>query len=143
MDARTQKQQHACTHNRAAPRNLGRAAARRAVWINCSDRFAHPYTRAAADAWIDTCISSDAPGAPHSQLAIEVAGAAAGGIGVFHRGDVQRHTKELGYWLGERHWGCGVGGGAVGAFLDYLWGAFPDMVGGPLGPLAGRVQLTE
>lgn len=103
--------------------------ARRAVWLNCSDRFAHPYTRADADAWIAACLSADGPGAPASQLAIEIGGAAAGGIGIFHRDGVQRRTKELGYWLGEAHWGRGLGGRVVAAFLPHVWSAFPEAVG--------------
>jgi RimJ/RimL family protein N-acetyltransferase len=113
---------------------------RRSVWINTSDRFPSPYTRAAADAWVATANAADAPGAPITQLAIEVGGAACGGIGVFSRGDVQRRTKELGYWLGPSLWGRGIGGEAVDAFLPYLFAAFPDLVGRGQARVRGKLR---
>ena len=51
---------------------------------------------------------------PETQFAIEVDGEAAGGIGVFLQQDVERYSAEIGYWLGEAHWGRGLAT-AVGA----------------------------
>ncbi|KAF8059743.1 Heat shock 70 kDa protein [Scenedesmus sp. PABB004] len=115
---------------------FARHASDREVWINCSDRWQHPFTVELARQWIrDVCLTPDAPPAPgqparHSQLAIELRGGAGvvGGIGAARRCGVQRHTRELGFWLGREHWGRGVGGAAVRAFVSHAFSpaGFPD-----------------
>ena len=45
---------------------------------------------------------------PRTVWAIEVDGEAAGGIGIEQLTDVERVSAEIGYWLGEAHWGKGV-----------------------------------
>lgn len=96
---------------------LMREAGSRAVWRTMLDRFPHPYTRAAADGWIEASGASS-PGELH--LAICHQGELIGGIGVSARGDVYRHTRVLGYWLGERHWGQGLATEAVDAFTAFV-----------------------
>jgi RimJ/RimL family protein N-acetyltransferase len=66
------------------------------------DRFPHPYSRANAQAFLKVS-TSDA-----TNLAIEVDGEAAGAIGYVVGTDVERYSAEIGYWLGEAHWGRGV-----------------------------------
>ena len=66
------------------------------------DRFPHPYSRANAQAFLKVS-ASDA-----TNLAIEVDGEAAGAIGYVVGTDVERYSAEIGYWLGEAHWGRGV-----------------------------------
>src|SRR5687768_17203708 len=68
------------------------------------DRFPHPYSRRhAADFLRFATTPGDA-----TNLAIEVDGEAAGAIGYVPGTDVERFSAEIGYWLGEAHWGRGV-----------------------------------
>jgi RimJ/RimL family protein N-acetyltransferase len=68
------------------------------------DRFPHPYSRANAQAFLNSATAVAEP----SNLAIEVEGEAAGAIGYVAGTDIERYTAEIGYWLGERHWGRGI-----------------------------------
>lgn len=68
------------------------------------DRFPYPYTRGAAHAFIRFATSSERP----TNLAIEVDGEAAGGVGYVPGTDVERYSAEVGYWLGEPLWGRGI-----------------------------------
>jgi RimJ/RimL family protein N-acetyltransferase len=95
--------------------SLVRHANNRKVWLGVRDRFPHPYTEESGRTWIATASKEDPP----TSLAIEVDGAAAGGIGLIPGGDVNRHTAELGYWLGEACWNRGIATAAVRAFIPY------------------------
>ena len=67
-----------------------------------ADGFPHPYTALDARFWIAVCAGLQRR---DSQLAIEVDGALAGGIGVnFYTGE-RRMTGHIGYWLGRKFWG--------------------------------------
>ena len=101
-------------------RSLARHANSRRLWLNVRDRFPHPYTLADAAQWVAHTAAAD----PETQFAIEVDGEAAGGIGLFLQEDVARFSAELGYWLGEAHWGRGIMTGAVHAFTEYAFNAF-------------------
>ncbi|HEX6976110.1 MAG TPA: GNAT family protein [Vicinamibacterales bacterium] len=68
------------------------------------DRFPHPYTRTAALAFLRFAASTERP----TNLAIEVDGEAAGGVGYVPGTDVERYSAEVGYWLGEALWGRGI-----------------------------------
>lgn len=92
--------------------SLARHANNRNIWLNVRDHFPHPYTLADAETWIER----ERKTRPETQFALEVAGEAAGGIGVFLQQDVARRSAELGYWLGETHWGKGIMTDAVRRF---------------------------
>lgn len=68
------------------------------------DRFPHPYSRANALTFLKFATQDDDP----SNLAIEVHGEAVGGIGYVPGSDIERFSAEIGYWLGEVHWGRGI-----------------------------------
>jgi RimJ/RimL family protein N-acetyltransferase len=68
------------------------------------DRFPHPYTR--TNAW--AFLTHATAGGAAVNLAIEVDGEAAGGIGWVPGADVERFAAEVGYWLGEACWGRGI-----------------------------------
>ena len=68
------------------------------------DRFPHPYSRANALTFLKFATQDDDP----SNLAIEVHGEAVGGIGYVPGSDIERFSAEIGYWLGETHWGRGI-----------------------------------
>ena len=100
--------------------SLVRHASSRNVWLGLRDRFPHPYTRDAGRAWLEATVAERPP----TTLAIEIAGEAAGGIGVVPGGDVNSHTGEIGYWLGEGHWGRGVMTEAVRGFVPWAASTF-------------------
>ena len=84
-----------------------------------SDRFPSPYTRADGEAFLaGRVVDFSAP-----VLAIEIDGQACGGIGVRAGQAERRHSAELGYWLGRRHWGRGHMTRVVGAFAPWVMDA--------------------
>jgi [ribosomal protein S5]-alanine N-acetyltransferase len=93
----------------------------RAVWLNMRDRFPHPYTAVDARDWF-LIVANESP---VQHLAIEVAGEAAGGIGIELGSDVERCSAEIGYWLGERYWGRSIMNAALVGMTDYVWEHFP------------------
>ena len=84
------------------------------IAANLRDVFPSPYTRADGEAWL---AMTDAH---RTNFAIEVDGAAVGGIGLRLGDDVHRRTAEIGYWIGEACWGRGIVTEAVGALTS--WG---------------------
>lgn len=84
--------------------SLHRHANNRRVSSQLRDRFPYPYELHHARTFL-TWISQQAS---PTVWAIEVDGEAAGGIGVELHSDVERVSAEVGYWLGEAHWGKGI-----------------------------------
>jgi RimJ/RimL family protein N-acetyltransferase len=100
--------------------SLVRHADNRNVWRNLKDRFPHPYTAGDARAWIKRSSIER----PFATLAIEVDGAAVGGVGIELGTDVFRRSAEIGYWLGEPFWGRGIATEALAAFTEYAFRHF-------------------
>jgi [ribosomal protein S5]-alanine N-acetyltransferase len=100
--------------------SLARHADSEQLWRNVRDQFPHPYTLADAEAWVARASVAE----PETQFAIEVDGEAAGGIGLFLQEDVARYSAELGYWLGEAHWGRGIMTAAVREFTEHAFRTF-------------------
>lgn len=84
--------------------SLALHANNRNVWINLRDAFPHPYTLADAERYLAARKAQATP----TSFAIEIDGAAVGGVGFVPGTDVERVSAELGYWLAEPHWGRGV-----------------------------------
>ncbi len=84
------------------------------------DAFPHPYAPSAAAGWLDRVVGR----APVTQLAIEIDSEAAGCVGLMMKTNEYRYTAELGYWLGERHWGQGVATEAARAAIEYGFSTF-------------------
>jgi RimJ/RimL family protein N-acetyltransferase len=74
------------------------------------DRFPHPYTRRHAAEFLQHVTLG---GQQSANLAIDVDGEAVGGVGFVPGTDVERHSAEIGYWLGESLWGRGIATEAV------------------------------
>ena len=100
--------------------SFARHANNRKVWLNLRDRFPHPYTRAAADAFLAYALGEQ----PECIFAIEVNGEAAGAVGFTIGTDVDRRTAELGYWLAEPYWGRGITTAVVRAASAYALKTF-------------------
>jgi RimJ/RimL family protein N-acetyltransferase len=94
--------------------SLVQHANNRKVWLNLRDRFPHPYTPRDARKFL----ASVTRARPETDFAIEVNGAAIGGIGFRIQSDVERIGAELGYWIGETYWGRGIATAAVRAVTE-------------------------
>lgn len=81
------------------------------------DRFPFPYTRADAVAWLSYADTLT----PGREFAIEVNGQAVGGIGMLPGTDVERYSAEVGYWLGQEHWGHGIATEALSLMTEHAF----------------------
>jgi ribosomal-protein-alanine N-acetyltransferase len=61
------------------------------------------------------------PCSPQCQFAIDLDGEAVGGVGLTVGEDIERISCELGYWLGEAHWGKGIATQAAGKMTTYAF----------------------
>jgi len=101
-------------------RSLVRHANNTEIGRRLRDRFPHPYTADDARKWLSHVASSD----PEVDFAIVFAGEAVGGIGFTLGSDVERHSAEVGYWLGEALWGRGIATAALRASTRWAITAF-------------------
>jgi ribosomal-protein-alanine N-acetyltransferase len=85
------------------------------IWRTLRDQFPHPYTDADAREWLRYATKQE----PETNFAIDLGGAAVGGVGFTIQLDVHRQSAELGYWLSEEHWGHGIATEAVQAVTAY------------------------
>jgi len=92
----------------------------RAVWRNMLDVFPHPYTRSDGELWIGRCMRQEPP----ADLVLALEDQLIGACGANRRSGVSRYTANVGYWLGENHWGRGIMTEAFGRFLEYVWETF-------------------
>ena len=95
--------------------SLAASANNRNVWLTLRDRMPHPYALADAHNYLRARLAE--PTQP--VFCIDRAGEAIGGIGLHLGSDVMRLTAELGYWLAEPFWGCGIMTAAVRAVVRY------------------------
>lgn len=84
--------------------SLARHANNRKIWINLRDRFPHPYSIEHAREFIAATLIQQ----PETHFALVIDGEAAGAIGFGLNADVERVSAEVGYWIGEAHWGKGI-----------------------------------
>ncbi|MFQ5599953.1 MAG: GNAT family N-acetyltransferase [Candidatus Krumholzibacteriia bacterium] len=92
----------------------------RNVSIHLRDAFPHPYTLNDANAWLLIVLNQ----AVETNLAIASETELIGGIGLNLQEDVHRYCAEMGYWLGEPHWGKGIATRAVRAFTEFAFDSF-------------------
>lgn len=121
--------------------SIVRHANNRKIWLNLRDRFPHPYTDTDAQDYLKQVLSTE----PETNFAIDLAGEAVGGIGFVLGTDVERHSAEVGCWLGESMWGRGIATaalkGATGhAMANYdLWRVFAV----PFSENAASIRVLE
>jgi ribosomal-protein-alanine N-acetyltransferase len=94
---------------------LVRHANNRNIWINLRDAFPHPYTKRDARDYIRSVRQR----CPETMFAIAVDDEAVGSIGFVLRGDVERVSAEIGYWLAEPFWGRGIATEALVALTKH------------------------
>ena len=100
--------------------SLHRHANNRNVSRHLRDRVPFPYELAHAKTFLDWLTTEAEP----TVWAIEVDGEAAGAIGIERRGDVERVSAEIGYWLGEACWGRGIATEALTAVTAEVFTRF-------------------
>lgn len=90
------------------------------IAVNLRDGFPQPYTLDDASAYVTDCIAKG----DKNQLtrAILADGQVVGSIGIFLRED---GAAELGYWLGEPHWGRGIMTQAAAMLCVEAFSRFP------------------
>lgn len=93
----------------------------RAVWRNLGERFPHPYTDAAAQAWLSEVVAKDGP---TRIFAIDIGGEAAGSMGIHPGAGERAKMAVIGYWLGQAHWGRGIATRALRLVVDYAFVTF-------------------
>ncbi len=81
--------------------------------------FPSPYTLADAEAWVALATG----GTPCYNFAVcRPDGTYAGGVGLkVFSDDVEYRTLEMGYWLGQAHWGTGLATAVVRAFTPWAF----------------------
>ncbi|KAK3329050.1 acyl-CoA N-acyltransferase [Apodospora peruviana] len=92
--------------------------------------FPSPYTQADAEAWVKVATERE----PLRNFAICVLSSdsrdknpsVCGGIGLIPKTDVESHTMEIGYWLGEPYWGSGI---MTETVIAFSWWAFENVEG--------------
>ena len=99
---------------------LARNANNRNVSRNMRDTFPYPYELSNAHEWIEFATTQS----PESNFAIANDTELIGGIGITLQSDVNRRSAEIGYWLGEPHWGRGIATVALKATTDWAFSEF-------------------
>jgi RimJ/RimL family protein N-acetyltransferase len=84
--------------------SITKHADNRSIWRNLRDAFPHPYRMEDAKQFIEMAMARD----PETFFCIAVDDQAVGSIGYSFLSDVNRFTAEVGYFLGEEHWGRGI-----------------------------------
>lgn len=102
---------------------LARNANNRNVSRNMRDTFPYPYELSDAVEWMEFATTQS----PETNFAIADDTELIGGIGITLQSDVNRRSAEIGYWLGEPHWGQGVATAALKATTDWAFSEF-DLV---------------
>ncbi|KAL4779944.1 acyl-CoA N-acyltransferase [Aspergillus varians] len=87
--------------------------------------FPHPYSVADAESWI---AFTNAEPRHDFTICDAATNTVVGAIGLKPRTDVQHRSMEIGYWLGETHWGKGIATEAVVAFSQWAFEKFEHVV---------------
>ena len=105
----------------ADKKSLAKHANNKKISDNLRDRFPHPYTEEDAEWFINFVLSDNDP---VKYFIIEINNEAAGVISIFPGDDVYRLNAEIGYWLGEEHWGKGVMTAVIKTTVKYAFETF-------------------
>ncbi|MEO7432221.1 MAG: GNAT family N-acetyltransferase [Dokdonella sp.] len=84
-----------------------------------ADRFPYPYTGSDGRAWLARAVNES-----DRSWAVEIDGAAVGGVSLHPGKDERRYSAELGYWLGQMLWGRGIMTSVVACFADHAMADF-------------------
>ncbi|KAK0614516.1 acyl-CoA N-acyltransferase [Immersiella caudata] len=91
--------------------------------------FPSPYSLADAEAWYQFACTGDRPLSyinKHSAICDPKTNTFMGSIGIRPLGADETRTVELGYWLGEEFWGCGIVPEAAREFSRWVFENFTE-----------------
>lgn len=91
----------------------------RNILNNLRDGLPYPYTEADAEEYINSMLMADKN--KTFAFAITVDDKVVGSIGVFRCDNIHSRTAEMGYYIGESYWGCGLGTSAVTQVYTYIF----------------------
>lgn len=87
---------------------------------NLRDGLPYPYTVSDAEEYITSMLAAEKT--KTFAFAITVEDKVVGSIGVFRCDNIHSRTAEMGYYIGEPYWGCGLGTSAVTQVCKYIFG---------------------
>lgn len=91
----------------------------RNILNNLRDGLPYPYTKTDAEEYINSMLTADKN--KTFAFAITVDDKVVGSIGVFRCDNIHSRTAEMGYYIGESYWGCGLGTSAVTQVCTYIF----------------------
>lgn len=91
----------------------------RNILNNLRDGLPYPYTETDAEEYINSMLAADKN--KTFAFAITVDDKVVGSIGVFRCDNIHSRTAEMGYYIGEPYWGCGMGTSAVTQVCTYIF----------------------
>jgi ribosomal-protein-alanine N-acetyltransferase len=83
---------------------------------NLRDQFPFPYKKSDAKKWIGNVKKQEIT----NNFCVEADGEVAGSVGFVFKEDVYRKNVEIGYFIGEKYWGRGIGTEAIRQTLEYV-----------------------
>lgn len=105
------------------------------------DTFPHPYTRAAGEWWI--AVGSTQNGA--MTRVIDYQGQLVGSVAISPQNGWRQHLGEIGYWIGEEHWGKGFATEALAQMTGYGFASrqFDKLYAPVLAPNVASMRVLE
>lgn len=95
---------------------LAQLANNKKIWDNVRDAFPHPYRLEDAQNFIAAARELN----PQRHFAIVMENQMRGAIGIHPRAEQnKKHVAEIGFWLGEAHWGQGIISEAIPLICHY------------------------
>ncbi|KAE8386446.1 hypothetical protein BDV23DRAFT_175424 [Aspergillus alliaceus] len=95
-----------------------------ARWLR--NQFPHPYSLDDAKAWIS--LANSASPVLDFAICLREDNVAIGSIGLKAKGDVYYRTMEIGYWLGQDHWGKGIATEVLSAMTAWAFENFAHVL---------------
>ena len=99
--------------------NLAKMLNNRHILDNLRDGLPYPYTLDDAEEYITAMLAANKT--KTFAFAITLNDVVIGSIGAFRRDNIHYKTAELGYYIGEEHWGQGYGTSAVIQACSYVF----------------------
>ena len=123
-------------------KSLAKHANNKKISDNLRDRFPHPYSEEDAEWFINFVLSDNDP---VKNFIIEINNEAAGVISILPGEDVYRLNAEIGYWLGEEHWGNGIMTAAIKTTVKYAFEklGIKRVYATPFATTTGSVKVLE
>ncbi len=96
---------------------MAQLANNKKIWDNVRDGFGHPDSEKNAEEFIQSQSKSDS----EKVFVIDSNGKLCVLIGLILQKDIYRKSAEIGYWIGEPHWGKGIATNAIELITRYAF----------------------